>query len=105
MAEIRTGGTPFPGAMEEFFLKLRDGVELAYNDDGAILLDTRGGVYWHINDSGAQLIRALSEKGSFEAAVDEVAREHGVTHRTVQRDFTELLKDLKKARMVEGRIP
>ncbi|MFI7447320.1 PqqD family peptide modification chaperone [Nonomuraea sp. NPDC049714] len=82
-------------------MKLKPGVKLVDETSGAFLLDTRKGVYWHLNPSGMRLISALSEGRSVEDVVGEVAAEFSVDPDIVRADCMALLKELGRARLIE----
>lgn len=85
-------------------VRLRASVEMSASEDGALLLDTKRGVYWHLNPVGVSIAEALIKERSVDELVRKVAGEFDVGPDTAQRDVCQLLNDLKKARLVEGKI-
>lgn len=82
---------------------LRRSVELTESEDGSILLDTARGVYWHLNGVGAQFVRGIQEGKSLNQVTALIAEHYNVDPETVKRDIDALLRDLKKARLIEVR--
>jgi hypothetical protein len=82
-------------------MRLKPGVKIVDESSGAFLLDTRKGVYWHLNQSGVRLVSALAEGRSVDDVVAEVAAEFSVDPEMVRADCMALLKELRKARLIE----
>ncbi|WP_435111027.1 lasso peptide biosynthesis PqqD family chaperone [Nocardiopsis synnemataformans] len=85
-------------------MKLKSSVKMSADEDGALLLDTEKGTYWHLNPVGVRLAEALAEERSFNELVQAVTTDFDVDPGVARRDVRRLLKDMKKARLVEGRI-
>lgn len=82
-------------------LKLKSSVRLVDDENGTFLLDTRRGVYWHLNPSGMSLLQGLADGLTVEAIVQQVITEFAVDARTVREDFANVVRELKRARLVE----
>jgi len=85
-------------------VRLKASVTMSADEDGALLLDTRRGTYWHLNPVGVKLAEALDAERSLDELVQAVTSEFDVDPDVARRDVRRLLKDMKKARLVEGRI-
>ena len=85
-------------------LKLRDGVAFAELEYGMALLDEKSGDYWSLNPTGATVLRALLEGKTVVTAVDEIVSEYNADPDTVRQDVTELLTELRSARLIEEGI-
>lgn len=82
-------------------LKLKTDVRLVDDRSGTFLLDTRRGVYWHLNSVAMTLVRTLTHVGSMDDAVERVVAEFDVDAATVRGDVENLVRDLKRAKLVE----
>ena len=76
-------------------LRLHPDVSAAYTGTGAVLLDQRTGRYWQVNDTGAEVLRALAATGSADRVADRLAEYYDVTPETIARDVAELLDALR----------
>lgn len=83
---------------------LKRTVEFAESEDeGSILLDTARGVYWHLNSVGAMFVRGIQADKSVSEVTALIAQRFTVDRETVRRDISELVRGLKKARLIEVR--
>ncbi|GAA0989739.1 MULTISPECIES: PqqD family protein [Nocardiopsidaceae] len=85
-------------------VKLKSTVKISANEEGALLLDTKRGTYWHLNAVGIRLAEALDVERSVDELVLTVTTDFDVPPDVARRDVRKLLRDMKKARLVEGRI-
>ena len=85
-------------------LRLKDSARLIDDERGTFLLDTRRGVYWHLNAMGMGVVQALSEDRSIEDITAEIVAGFDVDPRTARLDVEELVRELKRAKLVEGRL-
>ena len=74
-------------------------------DDGTFLLDTARGIYWHLNWVGVQVIQGIQNGLKISEISSLVASECDADDETVQADIIQLLKKLKKARLVRKEFP
>ncbi|MGW8765985.1 lasso peptide biosynthesis PqqD family chaperone [Streptomyces sp. NPDC055815] len=81
-------------------LTLRRGVSFAQTDDGLALLDEHGGRYWHLNPTGAQVLRALLDGRTAEEAVTQLTAEYEVDAESAHHDVQELVTALLAAGLV-----
>lgn len=86
-------------------LRVSKSVELTETDDGAFLLDTVRGIYWHLNWVGVQVIQGIQNGLKISEISSLVASECDADDETVQADIIQLLKKLKKARLVRKEFP
>lgn len=84
-------------------LRLRSGARLVDDESGTFLLDTRRGVYWHLNPVGMSIVQALASEPTMDHVVLRVVAEFDVDDKTVRADVNDLVRDLKRARLVEER--
>lgn len=85
-------------------VKLKAAIAISKNDEDALLLDVRRGVYWHLNPVGVSVAEALESERSLDELVKRVTDEFDVDHEIARRDVSQLLKSLKKARLIEGKL-
>lgn len=83
-------------------MRLRAGVQIVEGTDGAFLLDTRKGIYWHLNEPAVQLLTALGEGRSFDEVVKDTAAAFDVDEVQVRSDYVGLVDELRRSRLVEG---
>lgn len=81
-------------------LTLRRGVSFAQTDDGLALLDEHGGRYWHLNPTGAQVLRALLDGRTAEQAVAQLTAEYEIDAASAHHDVQELVTALLAAGLV-----
>lgn len=77
-------------------------VEIATTLSDHILLDSRRGVYWHLNTEGMRFLEALQAGISVDDFVSEVANQTGADLETVRKDHAQTLRTLVSARLVTG---
>lgn len=82
-------------------IRIKRTVELTETEDGAVLLDTVRGVYWHLDGVGVQFIIGIREGKSFDQVVTLIATDYGVDRERVRHDVDGLVRNLKKARLIE----
>ncbi len=83
-------------------MKLREGVVITEVEQGTILLDTRRGRYWHLNDLGIEVLRSIVAGDSLDSVVDRLATTHETDRRTVADDCRSLIRELRAVRLVSG---
>lgn len=86
-------------------LKLKNGVVLTRNDSGAILLDTRKGTYWHLNETALALINALDDPDPVAEAVQTIVAKTGADPSVIRADIALFIKQLRRTRLIQGRTP
>jgi len=79
---------------------LREGVEIVDVEEGRVLLDTRKGVYWHLNDAAVAFLEALAAGRGVDEHVRAVASATGVDEQRVRSDHQGLLREFRRARLV-----
>lgn len=85
--------------------KLRPGIEVVASDDGQVVLDTRRGVYWHLNDAAIALLQHLGEGKSLDEHVAGVAQRTGADQARVRADYLYLVDELRHEKLIEGDVP
>ncbi len=86
-------------------MKLKNGVVLTRNDSGAILLDTRKGTYWHLNETALALIDALDDPDPVAEAVQTIVAKTGADPSVIRADIALFIKQLRRTRLIQGRTP
>lgn len=71
-------------------------------EEGKFLLDVAKGVYWHLNEPAVVLVEGLGAGRPLDDIVTEVATAANVDAEHVRTDYTALLRELRKAKLVEG---
>lgn len=84
--------------------RLKPTVELTEDETGAVLLDMRRGVYWHLNVVGVSVARALADESTVAGIARGIAEEFDVDTATAERDVRDLLVQLRRARLLDGRV-
>lgn len=81
---------------------LRKGLSIVDVEDGRVLLDTRRGVYWHLNRQAITMIEELGRGRAFDDLIGEIVRETGADEERVRADHLALLDELRRAKLIEG---
>lgn len=81
-------------------MKLKAGVEIVTDENGSFLLDTRKGVYWHLNPTGVRFIMDLTDGRGLDDVVSEVSEEFQIDPAIVRSDCNNLMRELRRARLV-----
>ena len=82
-------------------IKLRNGVVLTHSESGAFLLDSRRGVYWHLNQSALNLIEFIDQENPVELATAQMCKTTEVEPDVVRSDYLALVDELKRAKLIE----
>ena len=69
-------------------------------EEGAVLLDGRRGRYWHVNGTGAVVLRALLDGEAPEAIAARIAATAPVDETKARADVTALVTALSAASLV-----
>ena len=85
-------------------LRMSASIELSETSDGAFLLDTARGVYWHLNCVGVQVIRGIQNGLEIGEISESIATDCNTDIETVEADIIQLVKKLKKAHIVRKEI-
>ena len=83
-------------------VRLRSGLAIVEVEDGKILLDTKRGVYWHLNLTAIALLDELSRGRTFDDHISQMARDTGMDEARVRSDHLALVQELRQAKLVEG---
>lgn len=84
-------------------LRLKSCARLVNDDSGTFLLDTRRGVYWHLNPVGVGIVQALTQDRTVEDITSGIVMEYDIDLQTARQDVKELIRNLKRAKLIEGR--
>lgn len=86
-------------------VQLREGLQIVEVDDGKVVLDTKRGTYWHLNGTAITMLEELGRGRAFDDLVSEIARDVGVDETQVRTDHLALLKELRRAKLIDGDLP
>ncbi|WP_343450779.1 lasso peptide biosynthesis PqqD family chaperone [Micromonospora oryzae] len=78
-------------------MRLRNEVELAATEYGAILLDLRNGQYWQLSRTAARVVQALRDGRGRDGAVADLTSQFDVDVDRARHDVDILLNELRSA--------
>lgn len=84
-------------------IALRPEIKIVESGDSRVVLDTKRGVYWHLNESAIDLLEELARGVSLDDIVARVASGSGIAPEVVRADYLECIRELKRARLIEVR--
>ncbi|MEV7627212.1 lasso peptide biosynthesis PqqD family chaperone [Actinoplanes sp. NPDC089786] len=84
-------------------LTMRSDVSATDTEDGLVLLDQRSGRYWHLNRSGAAMLRMLLDGRTPQETAARIAQSSAVTEPAALTDVERLMALLRKAKLVTSR--
>jgi hypothetical protein len=87
---------------EATMVQLRPGLSIVEVEDGKVVLDTRRGVYWHLNGSAMAVVEQLAAGRSFDDLIGQIVRETGADETRVRADHVALVDELRKAKLIKG---
>ncbi|MEU8584764.1 lasso peptide biosynthesis PqqD family chaperone [Streptomyces abikoensis] len=73
---------------------LRQDISVVAVEDGMVLLDERSGRYYHLNGSGALVLRILIEGGGEKEAADALTEHYDVPRDRVSADIGRIVRRL-----------
>ena len=76
-------------------------INIVYFEDSAILLDSQKDVYYGLNDSAAEFIKALKEQESVDAALQKVSKLYDISSKIIASDLENLINHLTKLGFVK----
>lgn len=85
-------------------VQFRPGLEIVEDGDGKVLLDTRSGVYWHLNVPAVVLLEGLENGRSFDDLVGEISQDTGADPGRVRSDHLALIDELREAKLITGSV-
>ena len=85
-------------------MKLARHVTLTETANGHVLLDTRRGTYWHLNQSGYAIVQGLLEGKSLTELSRIVAETGNVDRERAVNDCSAFLAELLRAHLVKGHV-
>lgn len=84
-------------------MKLAPGLNLTEVDEDTVLFDENTGKYWHLNDVGTEVVRAvLADRDVSEVAAD-ISKRTGAEYSVVDADCRGLLEQMVSAGLVDAR--
>ncbi|MER7210026.1 PqqD family peptide modification chaperone [Streptosporangium sp. NPDC000239] len=83
---------------------LRQGLSIVEVEDGKVILDTRRGVYWHLNQTAITMVEELGRGRALDDLVGQIARETGADAERVRSDHLALFDELRRAKLIEGKL-
>jgi len=84
-------------------MKLSDEVRSTHGQDGAVVLDIRGGQMFRLNLVGSRILELLQSGLAESTIADQISREFCIDHATAVRDLEAFLSDLERHRLIEIR--
>lgn len=84
-------------------IQLRKGLSIVEVEDGRVLLDTRRGVYWHLNRQAVRMLEELGRGRTLDDLVGQIVRETGADEERVRADHLALIDELRRAKLIEGK--
>jgi hypothetical protein len=85
-------------------IKLKQGLAIVQVEDGKVVLDTKRGVYWHLNVSAIDMLEELGRGRSFDDLVRQIAEDAGVDEGRVRSDHLALVTELRQAKIIDGEL-
>jgi len=85
--------------------RVSEGVRSTHGQDGAIVLDIRGGQMFNLNLVGSRILARLESGSAQPDIVEEIIREFGVSRHLAENDVQEFVQTLRKYRLVESTDP
>lgn len=86
-------------------VRLRPGLSIVQVDDGKVILNTKRGVYWHLNQAAIKLIEELGRGRTFNDLIHQIVRETGADEDRVRSDHLALIDELRRAKLIKGNLP
>lgn len=82
-------------------IRIPSHVSITFFDESAVLLNLKNNVYYALNDSGVDFWKAITQTGSFEAALSEVTKIYAQSSDVLREDMSSLFHSLLKAGLLE----
>ncbi|GGM47284.1 hypothetical protein GCM10011608_35030 [Micromonospora sonchi] len=82
-------------------IRLKQGLSIVEVEDGKVLLDTRRGVYWHLNGTAITMLEELERGRDFDDLMKEIATTVGVDEQQIRNDHLALIEELREAKIVD----
>lgn len=80
--------------------KLNDFVRKCSVDGEMVLLDSRGGFYFGLNEVGSRMLELALKSENREAVIRSILKEFDAEEKVIRKDFSELLDALKAKGMI-----
>lgn len=83
---------------------LRQGLSIVEVEDGKVILDTRRGVYWHLNQTAITVVEELGRGRAFDDLISQIVLETGADEGRVRSDHLALVEELRRAKLIKGTL-
>ncbi|MFD8530527.1 PqqD family peptide modification chaperone [Streptosporangium canum] len=83
---------------------LRQGLSIVEVEDGKVILDTRRGVYWHLNQTAITVVEELGRGRAFDDLISQIVLETGADEGRVRSDHLALVEKLRRAKLIKGTL-
>jgi hypothetical protein len=86
-------------------LTLSQDVRLTKSQDGGILLDLRGGAFFHLNPAATRILELLKAGADYTTIVRVIGTEFEASESVVKTDIDDFLATLRTARLLQDEEP
>ncbi len=83
-------------------LTLSEDVRLRKSQDGGILLDLRGGAFFHLNSAATRIFELLKAGADYATILSAIEKEFGASESVVKTDIDDFLSTLRAAGLLQG---
>ena len=90
---------------DETRISRADGLAAAEMDGETVLMDVGAGRYFHLDEVGSDIWRALEETRTLRSLLDHLQDRYDVDEETCRTDTTDLLRLLKQRGLVQLQAP
>ncbi|MEU8177009.1 PqqD family peptide modification chaperone [Microbispora hainanensis] len=84
-------------------VRLSQGLSIVEVEGGKIILDTKRGVYWHLNETAMTVVEELDRGQALDDLISQVVRETGADEERVRSDYLSLVDELRRAKLIKGK--
>ncbi|KIH99640.1 hypothetical protein LP52_05070 [Streptomonospora alba] len=82
---------------------MRPNVQIVSRDGDNFVLNLRNGEYWHLNSSAYTMLTRIADGETVDEVARDISAATSAPEQTVRDDLTELVDQLRKAKLVEVR--
>lgn len=79
---------------------LASGVIVTQVDGESVLLDSKNGQYFGLNDTGTQILQLIERQKYYSAICEELAKTYPDNHSEINTDVSELLSSLLSKKLI-----
>ncbi len=94
---------PIAGPMDSV-LRISPDVQSVIDDDGAVLLDMKGGKYFSLNGLGADIWTRIEAGTALPEIEREIAEEYGVPQARIRDDVATFVQNLTGLRLIDAGV-